>query len=157
MVIDSRMTETSTAAVFAGMIGAAVNSAVNANEDEDKADRYRAAAGQLQLGSILEKAITETLEKRNFSLSDQGSHQLTVEVKDWGLTRISFHQPQASVFLKVHVVMRDGRKVVWDTHMKESGSKAALLADISSEDFAEQITALANKTGKRIAYEIIYR
>lgn len=157
MVIDSRMTETSTAAVFGGLIGAAVDSAVNASQDEDKADRYRAAASQLQLGSILEKAITDTLEKRNFSLSDQGSHLLSVEVKDWGLARISFHQPQASVFLKVHVVMRDGRKVVWDTHMKESGSKAALLADISSEDFAEQITALANKTGKRIAYEIIYR
>lgn len=157
MVIDSRMEETATAAVIGGLIGAGINAAINKDEDDKKAQPFQQAAAALDLANLVESAIAETLEKRGFPVADPASHQLVIEIKDWGLSRISFSEPQSSVFLKVHVTMKQGRTLVWDTYVKESGVEAAYLADISPEAFSEQITALAGKTGKRIAYEIIYR
>lgn len=157
MVVDSRMQETSTAAVIGGVIAASINSAINKEEDDRKAQPFLQAAAALDLATLVEAAITETLSKRGVPLSDPGSHQLTIEIKDWGLTRVSYREPQSVVFLKVHVTMKQGRTFVWDTYVKESGVDSALLGSITPEAFTEQTTALAQKTGKRIAYEIIYR
>jgi hypothetical protein len=157
MVVDSRMEETATAAVIGGLIGAGINSAINKQEDDRKAGPFLQTAATLDIAGLVEAAILETLEKRGFPVTEPASHALVIEVKDWGLSRVSFSEPKSSVFLKVHVTMKDGRTAVWDTYIKESGTEAAFLADISPEAFAEQITALAGNTGKRIAYEIIYR
>lgn len=157
MVVDSRMNETATAAVFGGLIGAGVNSAINAQEDDRKAEPFAETAQSLDIAKLVEAGLLETLSKRSFPVSDSGSHALTIEVKDWGLSRISFGDARSQVFLKVHVIMKQGRETVWDTYVKESGADAAVLAGISKEQFSEQMTALATKTGKRIAYEIIYR
>lgn len=156
-VIDSRMQETATAAVLGGLIGAGINSAINKDEDDQKAERFVEAAEAVDVKALVTASIIETLEARDFPLSDPSSHKLAIEIKDWGLTRISFREPQASVFLTVRVVLNQDRKVIWDSHVKESGASKELLADITPEEFSDQITALARKTGKRIAYEIIYR
>ena len=156
-VIDSRMQETATAAVIGGLIGAGINSAINKEEDDQKAERFVEAAEAVDIQALVTASIIETLEARDFPLADPSSHKLEIEIKDWGLTRISFREPEASVFLTVRVVLNKDRTVFWDTHVKESGASKELLADITPEEFSEQITALARKTGKRIAYEIIYR
>jgi hypothetical protein len=156
-VIDSRMQETATAAVIAGLIGAGINSAINKEEDDSKAERFVEAAEAVDIEALVTASIVETLEARDFPMADPSSHKLTIEIKDWGLTRISFREPQASVFLTVRVVLKKDLTVFWDTHVKESGASKELLADITPEEFSEQITALARKTGKRVAFEIIYR
>jgi len=156
-VIDSRMQETATAAVLGGLIGAGINSAINKDEDDRKAERFAEAAKAVDIQALVTASIIETLEARDFPLADPSSHKLAIEIKDWGLTRISFREPEASVFLTVRVVLNKDRTVFWDTHVKESGASKELLVDITPEEFSEQITALARKTGKRIAYEIIYR
>ena len=159
MVVDSRMTETGTAAVIGGIIGAGINSAVNADEDKRKAQPYESAASEIEIASLVETALRETLTGKAFPVSenDLASHVLSVEIKDWGLSRVSFQNPEVSVFLKVAVVMKSGKTVVWDTYLKESGRSARFLADTTPEQFSEDMRALAAKTGKRIAYEIIYR
>jgi hypothetical protein len=159
MVIDSRMTETATAAVLAGVIGAGINSAINADEDRKKAEPYQAAASQIDVAGLVETALRDTLASKDFPMADENlaSHVLSVEVKDWGLTRVAFDRADMAVFLKVSVVMTTGKTKVWGAYVKESGRSSGFLSETTPERFSEDMHKLASKTGKRIAYEIIYR
>lgn len=159
MVIDSRMTETATAAVLAGIIGAGINSAINADEDDKKAEPYKAAAGEIDVAGLVETSLRETLARKDFPTADAAlaSHVLTVEVKDWGLSRVAFDRADVAVFLKVSVVMKNGKIDVWDAYVKESGRTSGFLSETTPERFSQDMRQLASKTGKRIAYEIIYR
>lgn len=159
MVVDSRMQETATAAVLAGIIGATINSAVNAEEDANKAKPFQQAADSLDVAGLVETALRKTLEGKDFPIADQGlaSHDLTLEIKDWGLSRVSFEKNDVAVFLKVAVVMKNGKTKTWDVYLKESGRSSGTLYEITPETFSEDMQKLASKTGKRIAYEIIYR
>ena len=90
MIVYERMGETATAAVFAGIIGAGINSAINADQDAALARPYLAAANALPLRDIIENSIRSTLEAKGMGLTDaaEASHLLRVEIKDWGLDHI---------------------------------------------------------------------
>jgi hypothetical protein len=159
-VVDSRFQETAAAAVMFGLIGAAINSGINGNEDIEKAKPYAAAAGKLEPGRIMSEKISATLAAKTFPLAEGekgASHTLRVEIKEWGLTRTAFNDPRMSTFIRLHLIMKQGKKVVWDTYLKDSGGRAAVLSDITSDMLVQDIEALAAKMGERIAYEIIYR
>ena len=116
--------------------------------------------------AVLESFDTErqrlnaTLAARTFPLAPAqkgASHTLSVEIKEWGLTRTSMRDARLTTFIRLHVVMKQGNKVVWDTYMKDSGGRAAMLPEMTSDMLVEDIESLAAKMGERIAYEIIYR
>lgn len=160
MVIHSRMSETATAAVFAGVIGAAINSGINASEDSDRAKPFLETAETLELEQILTNSLTETLTKKGVVIASDGeaaSHILKVEIKDWGLIKIAFDDNRVSTFMKLQLTMRDGKKLIWDVYQKENGKAARVLSDFTPELFTSEMEALAAKSGKRVAYEIIYR
>ena len=160
MVVDSRMGETGTAAVLGGIIGASINSAINGDEDRKKAVAFQAAASQIDVAGLVETALRDTLASKAFPIADNehlASHVLSLEVKDWGLTRLAFDQYEMATFLKVSVVMKRGRTEVWDVYVKESGRPLGYLSEVTPESFSADMQKLAKKTGKRIAYEIIYR
>jgi len=159
-VVDSRFEETGTAVVLFGIIGGLVNSGINGTEDAKKAEPYAQAVAKLEPGRILHEKFGATLLAKTFSLAtaEKGaSHVLRIEIKEWGLTRTSMRDERLTTFIRLHVVMKQGSKVVWDTYFKDSGSRAALLAETTSEMLVEDIENLAAKLGERIAYEIIYR
>jgi hypothetical protein len=159
MVVYERMGETATAAVFAGIIGAGINSAINADQDADLARPYLAAANALPLKDIIEKSIRSTLEDKGMDLADaaEASHVLRVEIRDWGLLRTSFDSTQLTTFLKLHLIMKDGKERVWDVYQKEVGKKPDNIENITPESLSAAMEKLAAKSGKRVAYEIIYR
>lgn len=159
MVIDARMRETATAAVFGGIIGASINSAVNADQDADAARPFEEAANGIDVAGLVEASLRKTLAAKDFPMADAGaaSHILTLEVKDWGLSRVSFEKAEVAVFLKVSVVMKNGKTTTWDAYVKEAGRPSGYLSEMTPERFSEDMKTLAAKTGKRIAYEIIYR
>lgn len=158
-VIFSRMEETGTAAAIGGLIGAAINSGINAEEDADRAEGYSDVIGQVDLAGLVEASLRETLEGKEYSLVDDGtqSHALQVDIKEWGLIKVSFNDNRVRAYLRLRLTMRDGRTLVWDVYENETGKKAEFLSDYPSDVLKEEMTALATKTGKRIAYEIIYR
>ena len=158
--MDSRFEETATATVFFGIIGGLVNSGITGGEDHQKSLPYADAVAKLEPGRILNEKFGATLAARAHPLApaEKGaSHSLRIEIKEWGLTRTAMRDERLTTFIRLHVVMNQGNKVVWDTYMKDSGGRAALLPDITSEMLIEDIESLAAKMGERIAYEIIYR
>lgn len=159
-VVDSRFEETATAVVFFGLIGGLVNSGINGSEDSEKAKPYAEAVARLEPGRILGEKFASTLAAKAFPMApaEKGaSHSLRIEIKEWGLTRTSMRDERLTTFIRLHVVMKQGNKVVWDTYMKDSWDRAALLPEMTSEMLVEDIENLAAKLGERIAYEIIYR
>lgn len=159
-VVDSRMEETATATVFFGLIGGAINSGINADEDAKKAAPFVEAASKIQFAPIMNERMGATLTAKGFSLAEGekgASHALTVEIKEWGLTRTAFDDPKLTPFIRLHVVMKGGKKAVWDTYLKDSAGRSGLLPEFTSEILVQEIEALAAKMGERIAYEIIYR
>jgi len=159
-VVDSRMGETATATVFFGIIGGAINSGINGDEDAKKAAPFVEAASKIELARIMNEKIGATLAAKAFSLAEgekSASHALKVEIKEWGLTRTAFDDPHLTPFIRLHVVMKGGKKVVWDTYLKDSSGRSELLPAFTSEILVQEIEGLAAKMGERIAYEIIYR
>lgn len=159
-VVDSRFEETATATVFFGIIGGLVNSGINGDADYKKGLPYADAVAKLEPGRILNEKLGATLAARAHPLAPAAkgaSHALTVEIKEWGLTRTAMRDERLTTFIRVHLVMKQGNKVVWDTYMKDSGERAAVLPEMTSEMLVQDIESLAAKMGERIAYEIIYR
>ena len=72
-VIDARMDETATAAVFFGMIGATINSAANNSEDSAKAAPLREAAANLDLINLIGDSIRTRLASRDAVALAQGA------------------------------------------------------------------------------------
>jgi len=159
-VVDSRMGETGTATFLFGIIGGAINSGINADEDAKKAAPFVEAASKIQFAPIMNERINATLSAKSFPLAEGekgASHALKIEIKEWGLTRTAFDDPHLTPFIRLHVVMKGGKKAVWDTYLKDSAGRSGLLPDFTSEILVQEIEALAAKMGERIAYEIIYR
>ena len=162
-VIDSRMDETGTAGVFFGVVGAGLNSAANASEDDKKADTLRAAADELDLQALLADAVAGTIAaKETPPLSgDRGaaSHVLLVEIRNWGLMRKSRDDERMRVFLNLTLSLLDPKgKTVWEKKRENAvGADAANFEDYDGALLAAEMTALAEKTGKYVAYQIIYR
>lgn len=159
-VVDSRFEETATAVVLFGIIGGLVNSGINGDEDHKKSLPYADAVAKLEPGRILNEKLGQTLAARAQPLAPSAkgaSHSLSVEIKEWGLTRTSMRDERVTTFIRLHLVMKQGNKVVWDTYMKDSWGRAAMLSEMTNEMLVEDIESLAAKMGERIAYEIIYR
>lgn len=156
-LIYSRMEETGTAGALFGLAGAAINSSINASEDAERAERFRETASQINVGELLQAGIEETLVKRELSNNPESPFVVSVRIKDWGIIKASFGEEEVTTFITTQVKMNDGKTKVYDTYFKESGKKVVTLEELSEELFASEITALAKKTGKRIAYEIVFR
>ena len=154
--IDSRMTETATAAVLFGIIGAGINSSINADEDRIKAKPFLSTANAIELEDILKSSIKGVLEKRGYLFEEEHVTNLSLEVKSWGISRTSFEKTDFAPFLVIDVELAEGRKVHWEERMKESATDTYELQDMTPDVFDKEMRALAVKTGKRIAYEILY-
>ena len=154
--IDSRMTETATAAVLFGIIGAGINSSINADEDRIKAKPFLSTANAIELEDILKSSIKGVLEKRGYLFEEDHVTNLSLEVKSWGISRTSFEKTDFAPFLVIDVELADGRKTRWEERMKESATDTYELQDMTPDVFDKEMRALAVKTGKRIAYEILY-
>lgn len=162
-VIDARMDETATAGVLFGIVGAGINSASNAGQDDKLADTLRDAAAEIDLQTLLSDAITSTLaERQALPLSEaqsEASHTLLVEIRNWGLMRQNREDQRMRVFLNLTLsVLDDKQKTVWEKKRENAvGGDAALFEEFTAERLQGELTALAEKSGKYIAYQIIYR
>ena len=158
-VIYSRMEETATAAVLFGIVGSAINSGINADEDAGRADLFRHLEDELELASLVETSLTETLQNKDFSIVAEGeeSHVLSVDIRQWGLIKVSFQDDRVRAYLRLRITMKDGRQTVWDVYENETGREAAFFDEYTPEKLKEELEALAINSGKRVAYEIIYR
>lgn len=159
-VIYSRMEETATAAVAFGLIGAAINSSINDGEDEERAERFAETAAAIDVSALIESEILARLESKEIPMaSDEASasHVLKVEVKEWGLRKIAFHEDEMITFIRMRLTVRDGKKLVWEKWHKQSGKEEILFDDYTVEAFDTNMRKLAKRVGKRIANEIIYR
>ncbi|HXI87982.1 MAG TPA: hypothetical protein VNH64_11020 [Parvularculaceae bacterium] len=162
-VVDARMDETQTAAVLFGLVGGAVNSASNAASDNKKADRFRQASADIDLKSILLETANETLASHGDPpLADDrahASHTLEIAIHDWGLQRTSHENQQMRVFLKLSLKIVDAKnRVVWEKkHENAVGDDTAELEAFTPDRLKTDMEALAQKSGKFIANEIIYR
>lgn len=162
-VIDERMDETGTAGALFGLIGAAANSAHNNAQDASTADRWRETAAGLDIGAMVEAALLATLAGSDAVVltddADAASHTLFVNVQDWGLGRTSQETDDLRAFLKINVRVEDAKgRTVWKDHPVKRGRFASGdLSRFTDEIFVRELTRLAEKSGKSIAYEIIYR
>lgn len=162
-VVDARVDETGTAGVFFGVVGAGINSAANASQDDKKADTLRAAAAELDLKSIVLAAVTQTLAAREsvpLSLDQAGaSHTLLVEIHNWGLMRKNRETQEMRVFLNLSIDLLDEKKkTVWRKKRENNvGQKAEPFEAFTPAMFKEEMERLAQKSGQHVAYQIIYR
>ncbi|HYD87572.1 MAG TPA: hypothetical protein VEA80_08870 [Vitreimonas sp.] len=163
-VIDARMDETATAAVFFGMIGAVVNSADNNIEDQQKAEPLVPTAESIDLDTLITQALTERLASRNAvplaESADGASNTLLVEIGEWGLIRRS-QRPDTTMraFLKLNVSVLDarGRRVFGPERQHSIGQMTAELSDFTPEAFRAEMEALAVRAGQQVANTVIYR
>jgi hypothetical protein len=162
-LIDSRFDETATAGALFGLAGAAINSSVNAGEDDAKADRFRETAATIDLSGMIGTSAKELLTARaNPPLApskEEASHTLLVEIRDWGLIRSSRDDPRLRVFLNLSwkVLNAKGEAVFEKKRENAVGSNLRLLDEHTNETFKAEMEALAAKAGPLIAYQIIYR
>lgn len=162
-VINARMDETATAAVFFGIAGAVANSAINNSQDEEMASRWSEVAARLDISGLLEASFLETLNKSQaVSVApdkDGASHTLRIALKDWGLIRRNRESGEFRAFINVNVLMTDKKKkTVWRSYPNRVGKfVSADLEDFSDDVFERELTTLAQRVGQNIAYEIIYR
>jgi hypothetical protein len=162
-VIDSRFDETATAGALLGVLGASINSGINAGEDDKKADPFRAGAAGIDLAAILRGSAGETLAARaNPPVAESradASHSLIIEIHNWGLIRASRDDPRLRAFLNLSWKITDakGRTVFEKKRENAVAPELRPLSDHSDETLKADIEALAAKTGALIAYQIIYR
>jgi len=163
-VIDSRMDETATAAVFFGMIGAVANSAVNNAEDDEKADPLRPTAAEIDLDGLIARAINERLASRDTvtmaATAEDASHTVRVEIGDWGLIRRA-QRPDTSMraFLKLNISVLDarGRRIYGPQRENSIGQFSGQLHEFTPELFRTEMEDLAARAGQQVANRIIYR
>jgi hypothetical protein len=162
-VIDARMDETMTAGVFFGIVGAGINSASNASQDDKLADTLREAAAEIDLKTALTGAIAETLSGKDAlplaADRSEASHTLLVEIRNWGLMRKSREDERMHVFLNLSLSVLDAKgKPVWEKKRENAvGAEAAAFEDFTGERLQSEMAALAEKSGKFVAFQIIYR
>lgn len=162
-VVDARIDETYAAGAFFGLLGAAVNSAANAAEDDGKADTLRAAAAEIDLKSALDSAIREPLAAHGAPpLAPDGfeaSHTLRVEIRNWGLLRKNREDKEMRAFLNLTLEILDEKgHRVWRKERENAVSGRAAEFEAYTEDrFKSEMQELAEKSGRYIAYQIIYR
>lgn len=163
-VIDSRMDETATAAVFFGMVGAVINSADNNAEDSEKAEPLRPTAGNIDLDGLILRAVNERLASRNSvalaPAPGEASHTLLIEIGDWGLIRRA-QRPDTSMraFLKLNISLLDARgRRVWGQQREHSVSQmVAELSAFTPDIFQAEMESLAVRAGYQVANRVIYR
>ncbi|HCK83933.1 MAG TPA: hypothetical protein DHW63_05275 [Hyphomonadaceae bacterium] len=163
-VVDSRMDETATAAVFFGLIGAAVNSAANNAEDDAKAEPLKETAEAIDLDGLIGQAVLARLSSREAvrlaETPESASNTLVVEVGEWGLIRRA-QRPDTfmRVFLKLNLSITDARgRTIWGPQREHSiGQMSAELAGFTPEVFRTEMEALAGRAGQQVANKIIYR
>lgn len=162
-VVDARMDETATAAVFFGVLGAAASSAGAASSDDKKADTLRDAAAKIDLKSLITEAVVSTLSSRGGAplASDRAgaSHTLVIDIRNWGLLRRSQEDNLMRAFLNLTLSLEDEKgRVVWkkerDNHVSQ---EADVFEAFTEERFTREMEMLAEKSGQYVAYQIIYR
>jgi len=162
-VIDSRFDETATAGALLGVLGASINSGINAGEDDRKADPFRAGAAGIDLAAILRASAGDTLAARANPPVAEGkadaSHSLIIEIHNWGLIRASREDPRLRAFLNLSWKIADAKgKTVFEKKRENAvAPELRPLADHSDETLKADVEALAAKAGALIAYQIIYR
>ncbi|MFN3960618.1 MAG: hypothetical protein ACK4NP_11985 [Parvularculaceae bacterium] len=162
-VIDSRFDETATAGALLGVLGASINSGINAGEDDRKADRFRAGAAGVDLAGLLTRSAVETLAARRnppaAGAKAEASHSLIIEIHNWGLIRASREDPRLRAFLNLSWKIADAKgKTVFEKKRENAvAPELRPLADHSDETLNADVEALAAKAGALIAYQIIYR
>jgi len=163
-VVDARMDETATAAVFFGLVGATINSANNNAEDDKKEAPLNATADAIDMRALVARALMERLTARTPQLlaasPEAASHRLVVRVGEWGLVRRG-GKPDTAMrpFVKLNVSVVDARgRVVWGPQRDHSvGQMAAELSAFTPEVFKTEIEALAARAGQQVANRMIYR
>lgn len=162
-LIDSRFDETGTAAVLFGVVGASINSSVNAGEDDKKADVFRAGANAIDLAGLLTASARDTLAARaappSAPTKADASHVLLVEIRNWGLTRAAKDDPRLRTFLNLTWKVLDGKGAVLFEKKRENAVAPTLrrLEEFDDATLKTEIETLAQKAGAQIAYQIIYR
>ncbi len=162
-VVDARMDETATAAVFFGVLGAGLTSAGNAAHDDKKADTLREAAAKIDLSSLLLDAMNQTFASSEdiamASGQDMASHTLVVEIRNWGLLRKNKESQEMRSFLNLTLKIRDNKnEIIWEKKRENAvGDKSSLFEDYTEEKLTSEMEAVAEKTGRYIAYQFIYR
>ncbi len=162
-VIDSRFDETATAGVLLGIVGAGINSGINAGEDNKKADVYRAEAATIELASILERSAEDTFALRSepplAAEKSAASHVLVIEIRNWGLSRADKDDPRLRAFLNLTWRIEDpkGKTLFEKKRENNVASTMRRLEETDIETFKSEMTAIAEKAGKQIAYQVIYR
>jgi hypothetical protein len=163
-VIDSRMDETGTAAVFFGLIGAAINSADNNSEDRAKAAPLLETAEAIDLDGLIDQALRTRLAAAPAGHLNQApapaSHTLVVTITEWGLIRKA-QKPDTSMraFLKLSLSINDASgKPVWGPQRDHSvGQMTADLPAFTPDVFKTEIETLATRAGVQVANKMIYR
>ena len=160
-VIDARFDETATGAALFGLIGMAVNSSINADQDKKSADQWRAVAATLDIDRELQNAALDRFAQANrFPVAVGGaSHRLEVVIRQWGLSRseVSTKNLRAFINLRVQLVDSDG-DVLWTDYPNSVGDfSTADRAAITDDVFERELLSLAQKVGRTIANDLIYR
>jgi hypothetical protein len=162
-VIDSRFDETATAGVLLGVVGASINSSINASEDDKKADAFRAGAATIDLAGVISGSATETLMARGTPTvapsKTDASHVLLIEIRNWGLGRAAKDDPRLRTFVNLTWKVLDGKgKVVFEKERENSVAPTLRrLEEFNDEILKSEVETLAKKAGRQIAYQIIYR
>lgn len=162
-VIDSRFDETAAAGVFFGLLGASINSGINAGEDDKKADIFRAGAEEIDLAGILTASASQTLAARaeppSAPTKADASHILLIEIRNWGLIRAAKDDPRLRTFLNLTWKVLDKKGAILFEKKRENAiaSTSRRLDEFDDATLKEEVESLAQKAGAQIAYQIIYR
>jgi len=163
-VVDSRMDETATAAVFFGLIGASINSATNNAEDDAKEAPLRPTAAAIDLDTIIAEAITTRLSSSGAialaSTSENASNTLVAEIGEWGLARRAQGADKSMrAFLKMNIRLVDARnRALWGPQREHSiGQMSAELTAFTPDVFRTEMETLAARAGRAVANHLIYR
>jgi hypothetical protein len=162
-VIDSRFDETAAAGALFGLLGASLNSGINAGEDNEKADRFREAAAKIDLVGIITKSVNDMLTARAdppvAASREEASHVLHIEIRNWGLIRSAKDDPRLRGFINLSwkILDADGKTVFEKKRENAVSPTLRPLDEYTNELLTADIETLAAKTGPLIAYQIVYR
>lgn len=164
-VIDERFDETSAGGLLfgGGMLGAALNSGLNAGQDNTKADRFREAAAKIDIAGIITKSANDLLTSRAnppvAPSKEEASHTLLIKIHNWGLIRADQEDPRLRAFLNLswEVLDAKGDAVFEKKRENAVGPTLRPLDEYTNEILTAEMEMLAAKAGPLVAYQIIYR
>ena len=165
-VIDERMDETATAAVFFGLIGAAINSGANASADAERAKPMRETAENFDPKNSLEAALIETFRANGkIAVVPSGEKSsaaiLNVELKQWGLRRKSRDTRVMLPFVEadIQLIPSGKRTPILEKRDTFVGKDARPLSEFQNDQklLKKEIEHLFYDAGRSIAYQVIYR